>query len=422
MRNKKAVTILLDVIPTSVQFIAIVVFALIGIFVFFNLPVAFGLKAVTVSVFLILCLAASIYVLTRRKQSAFEHGSDSSILSSTVEEKLQAFDDTSTFFSSSLKPKESFSLVANRILEVLPADTCVLYVEDETKTNLRVSYVIGEHIGHFVDVVIACNKGLAGKAYLGRSPIIDHGAVFDKQVFPDKDLSDIRSAMAVPLARNGLSNYGVIALYSSKAKAFTQDSAKLFDAIASRISQLFLSSFALERNLASANMDSLTKLPNERAFFVVIENRIAESIRYKERRPLSVLSIDIAGFSQINDEYGFATGDRALVFVANRLRQLLRRMDFVARIVADEFFIVLPTATAETAEEIKGRIVDVFELDAFDVAPKRTMKIKLNYGIATLFKDGNNSGEIMKTANERRLRAKLPPKPVVVEFPRPYAN
>jgi diguanylate cyclase (GGDEF)-like protein len=263
---------------------------------------------------------------------------------------------------------------------------------------------------------------LAGKAYLRREPYIDPGASLDAKLHTQKDFSRIKSAMAVPLARNGLSNYGSIALYSEKANAFNAESAKLFDAIASRISQLFLNSFALERNLASANTDALTKLPNERAFFVVLENRVAESIRYNERRPLSLLCLDIVGFSDLNRRFGYATGDRALIFVAERLRQLLRRMDFVARIVGDEFFIVLPTANEQTTNEIIQRITNVFAHDSFEASPTENIKLKLHYGRATLFDDGRTSGEILKAANMRRLQRKMPPGQVVVEFPRPHAG
>ncbi|MCV5943055.1 GGDEF domain-containing protein, partial [Escherichia coli] len=79
---------------------------------------------------------------------------------------------------------------------------------------------------------------------------------------------------------------------------------------------LFLGSLAYEKSLSSALTDPLTKLPNERAFFLVLENQLAESQRFRDERPLTVLAVDIRDFEEINRDYGHSTGDRVLSFAA----------------------------------------------------------------------------------------------------------
>jgi GGDEF domain-containing protein len=91
-----------------------------------------------------------------------------------------------------------------------------------------------------------------------------------------------------------------------------------------------------EAVLEVAFTDTLTGLPNERAFR-------AE----RERRPDAVVTvIDLDGFKRINDEFGHAAGDEILKHVARRLRSTIRATDFVARLHGDEFVILSDAADA----------------------------------------------------------------------------
>jgi diguanylate cyclase (GGDEF)-like protein len=88
-----------------------------------------------------------------------------------------------------------------------------------------------------------------------------------------------------------------------------------------------------------ADTDTLTPLPNRRAFL----RRLEAVIRYAARHetPAAVLFIDLDGLKRINDEYGHHAGDVVLTQVAERLTQSLRATDMVARIGGDEFGLIL---------------------------------------------------------------------------------
>lgn len=85
--------------------------------------------------------------------------------------------------------------------------------------------------------------------------------------------------------------------------------------------------------------DVLTGLPN-RAYLSELLNQSLEFSR-REGIPLALCMLDLDGFKAVNDGYGHACGDLLLVEVANRLREIIRGEDVVARLAGDEFVLIL---------------------------------------------------------------------------------
>lgn len=109
-----------------------------------------------------------------------------------------------------------------------------------------------------------------------------------------------------------------------------------------------------------ARTDTLTQLPNRRSW----DDGLAREVALRERRssPLSVLMIDLDRFKQLNDAYGHAAGDAALVLVARVLRAQARQSDLLARIGGEEFALALPDCApddaTQRAEQIRVAITD----------------------------------------------------------------
>lgn len=107
-----------------------------------------------------------------------------------------------------------------------------------------------------------------------------------------------------------------------------------------------------------AMIDGLTGILNRRAFMDRAEQEMATALR--NRQPLSLLMFDIDHFKRINDEYGHASGDTALVEISKLLAQRLRKQDTFGRYGGEEFCILLP-ATDEAgarvlAEELRQAV------------------------------------------------------------------
>ena len=93
--------------------------------------------------------------------------------------------------------------------------------------------------------------------------------------------------------------------------------------------------------------DELTDLYNRRAFLAMAGERM--KLARRQGRDLLLLFADVDGMKWINDTYGHAEGDRALVAAAALLRQTFRESDLLARLGGDEFAVLAdPTPDVDT--------------------------------------------------------------------------
>ncbi|EXJ11128.1 MULTISPECIES: bifunctional diguanylate cyclase/phosphodiesterase [Nitrincola] len=88
-----------------------------------------------------------------------------------------------------------------------------------------------------------------------------------------------------------------------------------------------------------AHFDPLTGLPNR----ILLSDRLAQMMTSSRRthQILAVAYLDLDGFTLINDQYGHSVGDRMLQYLAEKMKEMLREDDTLARIGGDEFVAVL---------------------------------------------------------------------------------
>lgn len=106
--------------------------------------------------------------------------------------------------------------------------------------------------------------------------------------------------------------------------------------------------------------DTLTGLPNRRLLFERLEQRIALAVRYDNA--FCIIYVDLDRFKPVNDEYGHRCGDLVLCEVADRMRNVIRGSDTVARVGGDEFVILLPdTSEVSGAEHVRRNLIEAIE-------------------------------------------------------------
>lgn len=153
-----------------------------------------------------------------------------------------------------------------------------------------------------------------------------------------------------------------------------------------------------------ARYDELTTLPNRVSFRDEIE-RILEAEHGRGKARLSaLLFIDLDQFKQVNDTLGHPCGDRLLCSVAERLRDMLRPEDFVARFGGDEFVVFQQNiASNEDAASLARRIVE--RLSDRYLIDHHVVEIGASIGIAMTF-PGAKADILLKNADMALYRAK----------------
>jgi diguanylate cyclase (GGDEF)-like protein len=137
---------------------------------------------------------------------------------------------------------------------------------------------------------------------------------------------------------------------------------------------------SLHKTESLAMTDVLTGLLNRRA---IMEHAEVEWSRaQREKRPLSLIILDLDFLKQINDTYGHLAGDRALDTIADLLRSSMRRYDWAGRWAGDEFLLVLPgtgqTAAVEVAERLRVRV----KKTKVALPGKREIDLQISLGVA----------------------------------------
>lgn len=149
-----------------------------------------------------------------------------------------------------------------------------------------------------------------------------------------------------------------------------------------------------------ATADPLTGLANRRFLLERLDSEIARCARYGEE--LSVLFIDIDGFKQINDAYGHAAGDAALVNVAGVITTMIRQTDFVGRIGGEEFVVLL----IETAEANAYRVAESIRKAVMrHHFPELSTSVTVSVGIST-YERGDIGTTLLARADRAMFQAK----------------
>ena len=168
-------------------------------------------------------------------------------------------------------------------------------------------------------------------------------------------------------------------------------------------------SYAIERHrlldaLRSLSLiDGLTDLYNRRGFNDLGEQYLKLALR--SSRSVSLIYLDIDRFKTINDTLGHHVGDRALLCVADTLRDTFRRSDIVARMSGDEFAVLAFETSEENAETLVERLRT--ELRELNETTRERFQLSVSIGLAR--NDGDSAlhlDELLKQADAAMYQEK----------------
>jgi diguanylate cyclase (GGDEF)-like protein len=214
----------------------------------------------------------------------------------------------------------------------------------------------------------------------------------------------IRNASAevcLPLVSFG-TNIGVLLCGSRTLKRFSANDLQALESVADILATALQNSIYVEKVRQLASRDGLTGMLNRRAF----EERIVEEITRAERygSGLAILMIDIDHFKTVNDDFGHLLGDEVLKHTATIFSHQLRKVDFICRFGGEEFAIILPSTTLESAAAVAEKLRRAFFSHAFSGIPR---PVTVSIGVAAFPENGVHRDTLVQAADRALYQAKI---------------
>jgi diguanylate cyclase (GGDEF)-like protein/putative nucleotidyltransferase with HDIG domain len=324
-------------------------------------------------------------------------GRETTFLSSiaAARQEAQALFELSQDLGASLSLGETLSVFSVKLKPMVPYDAIAIYIKRDEE--LVPEYVNGDNYRLFSSLRIPVGQGLSGWVAQNRKPIVNGNPSVEPGYLNDPSkFSTLRSALAVPLEGVG-GIIGVIALYRADRDAFTSDHLRILLAVSSKMALSIENALKYQQAENSAITDYLTGLPNARSLFLQLDRELARCKR--DNSTLTVMVSDLDGFKQINDRFGHLEGNRVLRLFAQALKDSCREYDYVARMGGDEFVVIAPGLTADTAGKKAEQLRALAKHAGSEVCGEEILS--LSVGRAVYPTDGKDAEQLLAEADRR---------------------
>lgn len=229
--------------------------------------------------------------------------------------------------------KDTCSVLASRLRDLVMYDALAVFIQQGDR--LLPKFSTGKDIEELECLRCQMGQGLTGWAAANRRTIVNGDPGLDFINLETK--ISFQAALLVPLVgANG--TIGVLALYREEKDSFTFDDSRVLQALEFKIALTLENSLKYQKAQHDSMTDHLTDLPNGRALFLRLSEKI-EGAR-QSGQELTVLVCDLDGFKQLNDKYGHVQADQVLRRFGRAVRDICTADDFPARMGGDEFAII----------------------------------------------------------------------------------
>lgn len=146
------------------------------------------------------------------------------------------------------------------------------------------------------------------------------------------------------------------------------------------------------------SLDALTKLNNRGQI-----ERYMKQVRYRENLPVYAAMIDIDHFKKINDTFGHAEGDRALILMAEAMKQTSERIGenaFIGRYGGDEFTMIVQSAKEGIMEQVTDWLRDFAHQKQEENHLRYALDVSIGYD---LLRDGKDTMEACLKRADKKL-------------------
>ncbi len=315
-------------------------------------------------------------------------------------QELSIFHDVAKALTSSLDLDSVLQTIMDKMAEYFRPDTWSLLMVDDAKDELYFAIAVGEAAETLKTLRLKLGEGIAGwVAKHGESlivPDVHTDPRFAKRI-DEMTRWQTRSIICVPL-RSKQRVLGVIQLINAALEGFGEHEMFFLHSLCDYAAIAIDNARAVERIQELTITDDCTGLYNARHLYKTLEAEVYRSTRFGYE--FSVMFIDLDRFKLVNDTHGHLTGSKLLAEIGYKVKSQLRLIDYAFRYGGDEFVVLLPQTSKESALIVARRMRDAFRKSVFLKDDGLNLNIRASMGLASFPEDAKTAHDIIRQADE----------------------
>lgn len=293
-------------------------------------------------------------------------------------------------------------LVTLRTQNITNAEgACVELIENNELVYSATSGIAGKFLGLRLNM----ENSLSGECINIRRPLISNDIEIDDRVNKAACRQiGLKSMIVIPLIFKE-DVVGVLKVLSIEVDHFNNDDIKILELVSGLIAAAMFNAMENEESqlFHKATHDSLTGISNRSLFYDRLRQRLSQASRKHEE--FGIISLDMDGLKEINDNYGHRAGDAAIKEVALRINNALRDSDTVSRLGGDEFGIIIKNIEKRDdlnllIHRLNSEITKPFEFEG------QKINLRASIGYALFKEDGIELEVLIEKADQSMYEVK----------------
>jgi diguanylate cyclase (GGDEF)-like protein len=316
-------------------------------------------------------------------------------------EELRIFHDVAKALTSSLNLDMVLQNIMEKMATFFRPDTWSLLIMDEPHNELFFAIAVGDAASKLKSIRLKVGEGIAGWVAQHGEPLIVPDVASDPRFAKRIDEMTrwkTRSILCLPLKIKD-KVLGVIQLINCQVEAFSDREMFFLHALCDYAAIAIDNARSMQRIQELTITDDCTGLFNARHLYKTLEAEVYRSQRFGYE--FSVVFIDIDHFKDVNDTHGHLVGSRLLGEIGYRIKSHLRLIDFAFRYGGDEFVILLPQTTKDSALVVAKRLQDTLRTEPFLQEEGLSLQVRASMGLAGFPEDAKTAHDIIRAADEQ---------------------
>ncbi|HKO96065.1 MAG TPA: diguanylate cyclase [Pyrinomonadaceae bacterium] len=319
----------------------------------------------------------------------------------SAHQEVYALYEIARTFGSSLDIKNTVEALVDKVGQVVPFDTCAVYLYDDVKGYAVSAHIAGRNANLLAGRCIAPGDGVTGFALANRSTV--------NKLHPSLDFVGLEiereycSMASLPLFKDEML-LGALSVYSTELDQYSDDHMRLLETVTRLASDALSNAMHHAEAESNALTDPLTGLPNARYMALRFDEEVSRAKR--SGRSFQVVMLDLDDFKLVNDTFGHKVGDKMLREMARIIQGQLREYDFLARYAGDEFVGIVQELAGNQVEDLRQRIERAVSDFSLHVRGHGHARVGISVGTATYGVDGETVDQLLVAADQAMYRAK----------------